>query len=279
MKKRKWRKRFLKALAYISVLIIVLGIIFNQLLFRLLIGVGSIDINHGNDERGNKIMRFALSKIKNPRENVYHAISVQNTKNGNYDIAMANLEKAYKINPKEIGGYYGWVLLYYYHDYEKALNILNAYDDFTPKFSDYPMGECIHYLKGLAHKQLNNYEEAVKEFDVSINNQLKEHSENWVDYTTFLNRGITLYLQNKNEEAIKEFERVIRNYKECSEAYYFKGLSFIELNEKEKACENFNEALNLIKKGYKSSDPYVELFHEIYIQDIEQSLLNNCMKL
>ena len=279
MKKKKWRKRFLKALAYISVLIIVLGIIFNQLLFRLLIGVGSIDINHGNDERGNKIMRFALSKIKNPRENVYHAISVQNTKNGNYDIAMANLEKAYKINPKEIGGYYGWVLLYYYHDYEKALNILNAYDDFTPKFSDYPMGECIHYLKGLAHKQLNNYEEAVKEFDVSINNQLKEHSENWVDYTTFLNRGITLYLQNKNEEAINEFERVIRNYKECSEAYYFKGLSFIELNEKEKACENFNEALNLIKKGYKSSDPYVELFHEIYIQDIEQSLLNNCMKL
>lgn len=277
--KKKWIKRLLKTIAFLSVFIIVLAVFFNQLLFRLLIGVGYTDINQGNDFRGNKIMEFALSKIKKPKEKVYHAISVQNTKNGNYDIAIENLEIAYQINPKEIGGYYGWVLLYYYHDYKKALDVLNRYDDFTPNFSDYPMGECIHYLKGLAYKELKNYDQALIEFDISVNNSLKDHDEDWIDYQVFLNRGITFHLQGKTKEAIKEFKRVIKNYKESSEAYYFIGLSYVELKEKEKACFNFNKALELIKKGYKSSDIYVELFHEIYIQNIEEVLLANCTKL
>ncbi|MDC9722986.1 MAG: tetratricopeptide repeat protein [Urechidicola sp.] len=277
-RKSKWKKRLFITIASFLGLIVILAIVFNQLVYALLMGVGSIDVYYGNNERGNKIMSYALSKIKKPHENTYHAISVQNTKNGNYNIAISALEKAYEINPKEVGAYYGWVLLYYYHDYEKALNILNAYDNLTPEFSDYPMGECIHYLKGLAYKELKNYEEAIKEFDISINNGLKEHSESWVDYQVFLNRGIILLKQNKNEKAIIEFKRVIRNYNECSEAYYFTGLCLAKLNQKEEACQNFNEALKLIEEGYKSSDPYVELFHEIYIQDIEQSLLENCIK-
>ena len=123
MRKRIWLKQLIKVIAFLCVSIIILGIIFNQLVFRLLISVGSIDINYGNNERGNAIIEFSLSKIKNPGENVYHAISVQNTKNGNYDIAITALEKAYVISPNDFGAYYGWVLLYYYHDYKKALAV------------------------------------------------------------------------------------------------------------------------------------------------------------
>jgi tetratricopeptide (TPR) repeat protein len=276
MKKRKWRKRLLKILAYISVLIIILGVVFNQLLFSLLIGVGAIDLNFGNDERGNKIMKFALSKIENPRENVYHAISVQNTKNGNYNIAINALEKAYKINPNEVGAYYGWVLLYYYHDYKKALAVLNKYDDLTPNFSDHPMGECIHYLKGLAYKELGDFELALKEFDLSIKYALEELDESWIDVQILLNKGITLFYQNKNEEAIVAFESVLKNYNECSEAFYFKGLALANLNKKGETCNSLTKSLELIKKGYKYSDSYVELFHEIYEQDVHEAISKKC---
>mgnify|MGYP000965588936 FL=1 len=276
MKKKKWLKRLFKVLAFFSISIIILGIIFNQLVFRLLIGVGSIDLNYGNNERGNGIMKFALSKIKKPEDNVYHAISVQNTKNGNYNIAIDALEKAYKINPDEMGDYYGWVLLYYYHDYKKAITILNKYDDLTPNFSDYPVGECIHYLKGLAYKELGNFELALKEFDLSIKYAIEDHDESWIDYQILLNRGITLFYQNKNEEAITEFERVIKNYNECSEAFYFKGLALVNLNKKVEACSSLTKSLELIKKGYKSFDSYVELFHEIYEQDINEAISKNC---
>ncbi|WP_024741907.1 tetratricopeptide repeat protein [Tenacibaculum maritimum] len=276
IEKRKWRKLFLKALAYTSALIIILGIVFNQLLFRLLIGIGSIDVYYGNNERGNKIMSYVLPKIKNVDGKIYHAISVQNTKNGNYNIAIDALEKAYKINPKEIGAYYGWVLLYYYHDYEKSLKVLNAYDNLTPNFSDYPMGECIHYLKGLAYKELGDFEQALSEFDLSIKYGLEEHNESWIDYQVFLNRGITLFYQNKNKEAIIEFKRVLRNHNKCSEAYYFSGLTLIKLNKREEACQELNKSLKLVKEGYKSSDIYVELFHEIYEQEILEIISKNC---
>lgn len=271
MRKRIW----LKVIAFFCVSFIILGIIFNQLVFNLLIGVGSIDLYNGNNERGNGIMKFALSKIKKPSESAYHAISVQNTKNGNYNIAITALEKAYKINPNEVGRYYGWVLLYYYHDYKKALTILNEYDALTPNFSDYPMGECIHYLKGLAYKELGDFELALKEFDLSIKYALEERDESWIDYQILLNRGITLFYQNKNVEAITEFERVIKNYNECSEAFYFKGLALANLNKKGEACSSLTKSLELIKKGYKSFDSYVELFHEIYEQDINEAISKN----
>jgi len=276
MKKRKWKKRLLRTFIFFSVSVIILGIVFNQLLFKLMIGAGSIDINYGNDERGNTIMEFALSKIKNPKENIYHAISVQNTKNGNYSIAIDALEKAYAINPNEMGAYYGWVLLYYYHEYKKALDILERYDDLTPNFSDYPMGECIHYLKGLAYKELGNYDLALEEFNLSIKYGLEEHDENWIDYQIFLNRGITLFYLNKNTEAIEEFQRVIKNYDKCSGAYYFKGLALAKIEENTDACLSFTQSLELIRKGFKSYDPYVELFHAVYEQEIFGAISKNC---
>ncbi len=276
-KKSKWKKRLLIIIVSLTGIILVLFIVFNQLIYALLIGIGSIDMNYGNNERGNKIMSYALSKIKKPSGNTYYAISVQNTKNGNYSIAIPALEKAYKMNPEGAGPYYGWVLLYYYHDYEKSLNVLNIYDDSTPSFSDYPMGECIHYLKGLAYKQLENHEEAVKEFDLSIKNQIKENSEDWIDYQIFLNKGISLFHLKKYKEAIIELERTLKNYDKCSEAFYFIGLSNLKLDFNELACENLKKADILISQGYKSSDDYVELFHEIYKQEVDSAFLKNCI--
>ncbi|WP_430429570.1 tetratricopeptide repeat protein [Maribacter litoralis] len=277
IKKWKWKKwLFITTTSFLGV-VIILAIVFNQLAYDLLIGVGSMDLYYGNNERGNKIMSYALSKKQKPSENTYHAISVQNTKNGNYNIAIPALEKAYKINPKEVGAYYGWVLLYYYHDYEKSLDILNVYDNSTPNFSDYPMGECIHYLKALAYMQINNYEKAIKEFDLSINNELKEHNEDWVDYQILLNKGISLYHLEKYKEAIKEFKRTLKNYDKCPEAFYYIGLSNFKLGFNELACKNLRKANTLIYQGYKSSDAYVELFHEIYKQDVENEIFKNCI--
>jgi len=66
-------------------------------------------------------------KVEEVSAEDYHSLSVQNTKNGNYSIAIAALEKAMELDPKEISPYYGWVLLYYYRDYEKSLKILEQY--------------------------------------------------------------------------------------------------------------------------------------------------------
>ena len=258
-------------------LTIVLGIFFNQFLFMLLFQYGYSEVYAGNNKTGNKIMNYAISKMKKPDAEIYHALSVQNTKNGNYDIAIEALKKSYEINPRDAGAYYGWVLLYYYHDYEQALQVLNEFDDSTPDFSDWPMGECIHYLKGLAHKEMGQYELALNEFITSIENTSTENDANWVDYQVFLNKGISLFYLERYADAITAFNQAISNNDKCSEAYYFIGLSQLKLGNNESGCINLDKAHSLVSKGYKSSDPYVELFHEIYIQQVDQHILQNCM--
>lgn len=276
IKVKKWKKLILIFLSILTFIIIGLVIIFNQFLYGLLFFYGYREIYNGNDDRGNSIMRYSISKLKNPDPKIYHALSVQNTKNGNYDIAISALKRSYEIAPEEAGAYYGWVLLYYYHDYNKALEILNEYDNTTPNFMDAPMGENIHYLKGLAYAQLEDYENAIKEYNIVIDEESLKYGEKEVYYLVLLNKGISLYYSKRYTEAIHLFDKALINYDKCSEAFYFKGLSQLKLNDNNSACSNFKKAICLIKQGYKSSDTYVELFHEIYEQDVEDAILKFC---
>lgn len=242
----------------------------------LLFGIGYQNIYYGKNELGNALIGYALSKRSTITEEDYHKWSVQNTKNGNYAIAFDKLEKRMQINPQSASAYYGWVLLYYYRDYERALNVLEQNDAYTPNFSDAPMGEDIHYLKGLCHMQLKDYQKAVEEFDVYINNLASTQGEDFVDVYTFVQKGRCLTQLGKFKEAISSFEKAIKYYEYCSEAYYFMGLTQFEMNDKESACKNLNKALNMINEGHRSSDSYVEYFHEIYPQQIEKSIKENC---
>ncbi len=233
-------------------------------------------IYFGKDEAGNALIDYAFSRMDSVTADDYRHWSVQNTKNGNYAKAIELLEKAMELNPQETSRYYGWVLLYYYRDYHKALSILNLHDDYTPNFDDAPMGEDIHYLKGLCYMQLLDYNKALSEFDRYITHTTESHGEKFVNVYTFVQKGRCLEIVGKPKKAIQAFEKAIELYDKCSEAYYFMGLAQLKMGEKELACENFNTALQLVNKGYKSEDNYVEYFHEIYAPQIKQSIQLNC---
>jgi tetratricopeptide (TPR) repeat protein len=242
----------------------------------LLFDVGYQSIYYGENELGNALITYALSKRDSITDEDYHGWSVQNTKNGNYGIAIDKLEKTMKLNPQEGSAYYGWVLLYYYRDYEKALAILEQHDAYTPNLSDAPMGEDIHYLKGLCHMQMQRYDKALKEFNTYITNLATTHGEDFVDVYTFIQKGRCLTPLKRFDEALLAYQKAIHYYENCTDAYYFMGLTHLQMKEQDSACRNFNTALNLIQKGHKSTDTYVEYFHEIYPQQIEETLLKSC---
>lgn len=244
----------------------------------LLLEVGHQNVYYGKNDRGNALIEYALSKRDTITAEDYHEWSVQNTKNGNYAIAIDKLEKVMQLDPEEGSAYYGWVLLYYYRDYEKALTILEQHDSYTPNFSDAPMGVDVHYLKGLCQMQLQNYQKAVDEFNTYINKLAAADQEDYVDVYTFVQKGRCLTKLGQFEEALKSYEKAIKYYEKCTEAYYFMGLTLLKMGENDSACMNFNNALDLINNGYKSSDNYVEYFHEIYPQQIEESIAEHCIK-
>lgn len=238
-------------------------------------GIGYYNVYMGKNELGNKIMNYALSLKDSITYEDYHALSVQNTKNGNYPIAINALEKALALNP-EVHGYYGWVLLYYYRDYRKALVHLEKYDSLTPNYSDAPGGENIHFLKGLVKMNLKDYNGAIAEFNNNIGEVSDKSGEEWVSIATFLYKGRCYHKLKRFNDAIDAYDKAIKYHDSFTEALFYKGLVLFELGEKNLGCENVKKALDLRNKGHRQSDSYVELFDEIYVGDIEAAINLHC---
>ncbi|WP_271407295.1 tetratricopeptide repeat protein [Tenacibaculum soleae] len=269
----KWIKRIiLGILSAILMLILLFVIIKPKPYYIINYAIGSQMQWFGYDKIGNEMIEKSIKKLKNFNASQYHVISIQNTKNGNYNKAIEYLDKASELEPKEVDGYYGWLLLYYYRDYKKSLFHLNRYDSFTPDFDDYVGDDNILYAKALCYKELGQYSKALELFDKAIKSELKEHDENWVSHQIYFQKARTLHLLGQQKEAIEYYNKTIKMWKESSESFYYKGLAQIELNDFLAGRKNLNIALDLIKKGYKTSDNYVALFDEVYQMEIERTI-------
>jgi urease accessory protein UreF len=77
-----------------------------------ILNMGTYISYHGNDKCGNELMNLCIAKHDSITAGDWHAYSVQNTKHGNYAVAIQALEKSLAIHAKDVEGYYGWVLLY-----------------------------------------------------------------------------------------------------------------------------------------------------------------------
>lgn len=222
----------------------------------------------GSNTAGKEFSTHTEMMLDSISADIYHGLSVQHLKNGNYTESYKYMSEAVKLDPRENAGYFGWVLLYYYRDYPKALEYLNMYDDFTPNFSDFPVGENIHYLKGLAFMKMNQLDSALTEFNGYIKEENDAGAADFIDVAVFIHRGRILAQRNQYSEAIKSCKKAIEVNSKCLEAYYFVAESQANNNEFELALKNIDVAESLYRSNLKASDIYVELFHEIFLEDI-----------
>tara|TARA_R110002049_G_scaffold125586_1_gene281304 strand:- start:190 stop:1014 length:825 start_codon:yes stop_codon:yes gene_type:complete len=269
----KWIKRIILGLLSTVLILILLFVIIKPKPYYVINYLIGLQMQwFGYDKDGNEMIEKSIKKLKNFSASQYHSASVQNSKNGNYNKAIEYLDKASELEPEEVDGYYGWLLLYYYRDYEKALFHLNRYDAFTPDFVDYPQGDNILFTKALCYKELGQYSKALELFDNAIKSELKEHDENWISHQIYFQKARTLHLLGQQKKAIEYYDNTIKLWGKSSESYYYKGLAQIELNDSLAGRESLNKALDLIKKGYKTSDSYVALFDEVYQMEIEKTI-------
>ena len=229
---------------------------------------------HGSDKCGNELMKLCIAKHDSITAGDWHTYSVQNTKHGNYAEAIQALEKSLAINAKEMEGYYGWVLLYYYRDYEKSLKHLNHYDDLTPQDVDAPVGENIHFLKGLCYYQLGQYQNATKEFEINEKFEVSHFGQK--NCNTYIYFYMARCYEKKGDikQAETYYKKAIKQSRFPVEADYYLGLLYIKNKNIDKGKKLLQSALTYIKQGYKQQDIYVELFDEVYQAQIEEALNN-----
>ncbi|MEQ8907306.1 tetratricopeptide repeat protein [Ekhidna sp.] len=177
--------------------------------------------------------------------------------------------EAVERHPEKWAGFRGYLYLYFYRDYERAIADFNLGDEVNGQV-DFSQGQSHDYMRGISYYGLKEYETALDFLDRYINKVIEVEGESWVDVYAMLYRGLSLMQLNRFDDAMAEFDRVLKYYPQLSDGFYHKARIYVARGQFDLALKELEKAEVNFKKGYFHQRPYVEVLEQIYLQDIEK---------
>ncbi|GJM31485.1 MAG: hypothetical protein DHS20C18_04860 [Saprospiraceae bacterium] len=185
--------------------------------------------------------------------------------------------KAVDLDPLEWQGWRGYLYLYFYRDYQRALADFNATDTLTPNFIDYPQSTSVDFMRGICYLQLGEYDQALTFFEQHIEAEIGMVGEAYIDSRVFLFEGIAYFKLDKLDQAIKSFNRGLRVHEEKNaDLWYWLAKSLMKKGQLSLAATALERAEEMYKRGYFHERSYVEEFYETYpamIANLQEELV------
>ena len=181
-------------------------------------------------------------------------------------------EEAVKRKPGKWAGFRGYLYLYFYRDYPRAIQDFNLGDEIRGEV-DFSQGQNHDYMRGICYYGMEEYQTALDSFDKYISKVVEEEGEEWVDVYAFLYKGLTLIKLDRLDEALTEFDRVLRYYKNLSDCFYHKARIYVARGQFDLALEQLKLAEEYHQGGYYHQRPYVEVLEQVYLQDIRKLMM------
>ena len=166
--------------------------------------------------------------------------------NGNYENAKTYFDEAIAIRANLSKAYFDRALV------NKELeNLDEAEKDYTVIIeNDRLIGDEAQRNRGLARKMSGDFEGALQD----LNTAISEFPDNAVLYK---NRGNLYLLLGQMQDAVRDYDRAIQIDRNFLEAYYNRGLTYYILNEQEQACRDLKYASD---EGMERATEKHELF-------------------
>jgi len=201
-------------------------------------------------------------------------LSYSYKKVGDHIKAMEVLNKAVEIDTAQGKAdalmYKAWTMLYFYRDYEAVIKDVELIDSITKRSYNICWGEPCGFQKAQALYKLEKYQQAIEAFD-DVN---KKESNKGFDiddnYLNFFYTGRCFAELDAHEKAIENYERSLKSFSRFPEAFYQIGLSYLALQQPEKAQKNLLKAQEF--QALKMNEPYIERFDEVFPYMIDEAL-------
>lgn len=177
--------------------------------------------------------------------------------------------EAVKRYPEKWAGFRGYLYLYFYRDYERAIADFNLGDEVNGQV-DYSQGQNHDYMRGICYYGLEDYKASYDLLSKYIDQVTVDEGEEWVDVYAMLYKGLALIQLDNLDAAIVEFDRVLKYYPQLSDCYYHKARIYVARGQFDLALMALDKAEEYFKKGYFHQRPYVEVLEQVYLQDIEK---------
>ena len=202
-------------------------------------------------------------------EQAVYELSVAHLKRGMPHKWKPQYEKAVKLDSTYRIPWRGYLYLWFYRDYKKAIADFDASDTLTPNFIDAPQGLSVDAWRGIAYLGLKDYTTSIAYFDKYITKETEDFGEENVDVTAFLYQGIA-YLELENfDKAEACFDKLIKNsYGFSADGKYYKALIYHKQGKRNASKEMITEAIKDFNDGYFNNRPYVEALRQLYVEDL-----------
>lgn len=180
-------------------------------------------------------------------------------------------DKAVACDPKIWQPWRGYLYLYFYRDYKKAIEDFNASDMLTPNFIDSPQGHSVDYWRGIAYLGLKDYENSIRYFEKHILKVSEDSGEDWVEPSAFLYLGIAHFENSELQEAGVNIKKALTYYQDISsDSHYYMSLVQMKDNQYDQALASIQKAIKNYNDGYYLKRDYVEEIRQIYPQQLEK---------
>jgi tetratricopeptide (TPR) repeat protein len=177
--------------------------------------------------------------------------------------------KAAELDPLGWTGWRGYLYLYFYRDYERALADFNLTDTLTPNQVDYPQSISVDYMRGICYLKLHDYQNAIDYFDRHIEYETSITGFDYIDPKTLLYRGIAYLGQNKADLAIASFRSGLTIEDENADLYYWLAKVQAQQGHLAEAQQNLERARKEFARENYNRRYYVEAFFQTYEADLD----------
>jgi tetratricopeptide (TPR) repeat protein len=163
-----------------------------------------------------------------------------------YSVGKIYLDKAVQHDEARWLPYRGFMKCIFAKDYHGAIEDLEL--SIQKYGNTYEMDHTYAFYLALSYLMINEFEKASEIFKKDIENQVAERTEaHFLDWFYY---GMSLYEQQKWEEAIQCFDNSLDVHDTFAEALLYKTLSKLRLGHPEKECQDmYSKALENGKKG------------------------------
>jgi len=175
-------------------------------------------------------------------------------------------------------GWRGYLYLYFYRDYAKAIADFDATDTLTPQHIDAPQGHSVDYWRGHAYLGAKNYEKSLFYYNKHIEKVTADFGEDWVEPDTFLNIAIAHY-ENQSIDSMPHYlDKALYYYqdKNADSKYYYALYQQAKGNSQE-ALEWVDKGIKDFFNGHSKERPYIEEIKQVYVEqliELEKALKN-----
>lgn len=212
---------------------------------------------------------------------IYRELGVPYLKRGIAEKFPHYYGKAADLNPLDWLGWRGYLYLFFYRDYERALADFIEADQLTPDVVDYPQSMNIDFMKGICHLKMGEQKEAIEYFNKQIAYETKTVGLEYIESITFLYKGIAYWEMNQLNEAKEAFETGATIDSNNADLPYWLAKLALKEGQADKASKHLSKAKTQFLNGYFNRRNYVESFYQTYLTDItdledsiEPTLLN-----